>query len=124
MMRFEIYNIQNSRNGGIKSELRGMEQANLELGVFQYTKVMDNVYTQALEEYHVIASEVPNRHRGRVIILYWDVPHFQVEAIQLHGLNLTRFQLASGGRGWFILRCYIYPDNVATIKRVVASLGQ
>ena len=39
------YNIRNGRNGGLESALRGMAQANIDLGVFQETKCTDGIYT-------------------------------------------------------------------------------
>ena len=34
-IRFGTYNIRNRRNGGLESALRGMSQANMDLGIFQ-----------------------------------------------------------------------------------------
>ena len=39
LIRFGTYNIQNSWNGGVEPALRGMSQANMDLGVFQETKL-------------------------------------------------------------------------------------
>ena len=36
-IRFATYNIRNGRNGGLGSALRGMFQANMDLGIFQET---------------------------------------------------------------------------------------
>ena len=47
-IRFELYNIRNVRNRGIKSMLCRMSQANIELSVFQETKVMGWIYTSNL----------------------------------------------------------------------------
>ena len=38
------YNIQNGRNGGLESELCGMYQANIDLGILQENKVARSVY--------------------------------------------------------------------------------
>ena len=46
-IKFGTYNIQNGRNGGPEAALRGMAQANIDLGVFQETKCTDGVYTRA-----------------------------------------------------------------------------
>ena len=45
-IRFGSYKTRNSRNGGVDSALRGTSQANLDLGVFQETKIRDRVYTR------------------------------------------------------------------------------
>ena len=49
MIRFGSYNIHNGRNEGLKSVLRVMEQANLDLGFLQETKVVYIVYACMLE---------------------------------------------------------------------------
>ena len=46
-IKFGTYNIRNRRNWGLESALRGMAQANIDLGVFQETKCTDGVYTRA-----------------------------------------------------------------------------
>ena len=37
---------------------------------------------------------------------------------------MTIFQLDSGERRWYIVGYYIAPDDVATIERVIAAIGQ
>ena len=44
-IRFGTYKIRNGRNGGLESALRGMSQANMDLGIFQETKCTDGIYT-------------------------------------------------------------------------------
>ena len=44
-IRFVTYNIRNGRNRGLESALMGVSQANVDLGIFQETKVADGVYT-------------------------------------------------------------------------------
>ena len=40
---FVTYNIQNGRNRGLKSDLRGVSQANMDLGIFQENKFTDGI---------------------------------------------------------------------------------
>ena len=44
-IKFGTYNIRNGQNGGLEAALRGMEQANLYMGILQETKLTDGVYT-------------------------------------------------------------------------------
>ena len=44
-IRFGTYNIRNGRNGGLEAALRGMSQANMDLGILQETKLTDGIYT-------------------------------------------------------------------------------
>ena len=56
-IRFGTYNIRNGRNGGLESALRGMSQANMELGIFQETKCTDGIYTRDSAGYRVVATD-------------------------------------------------------------------
>ena len=60
MIRFVPYNILNFQNGGLESALRGMYQANLDLGVLQETNIMDGVYTCWLSGYSAIDTDASN----------------------------------------------------------------
>ena len=63
-IKFGTYNIRNGSNRGLESALRGMVQANIDLGVFQETKCTDGVYTRASAGYRVVATDALSRHRG------------------------------------------------------------
>ena len=51
-------------------------------------------------------------------------PHFAVEAVQQFGPNVVGFQLATGERWWYVVVCYLAPDNTLTIESVVATLKE
>ena len=59
---FGVYTIRNGRNGVLELSLREMDQANLDLGVFQDTKVANSIYTYPFAGYHVFASNALSRH--------------------------------------------------------------
>ena len=44
LIRFETYNIRNGWNRGLEYALRGMYQANMDLGVFHETKVTNGIH--------------------------------------------------------------------------------
>ena len=121
-IRFGTYNIWNGRNGGLESALRGMSQANMDLGIFQETNLTDGLFTPRSAGYSIVATNVPIRHRGGVTVFYRLAPHFAVEAIQKFSPNLVGFQLAKGERRWYIVGCYLAPDDTSTIDSVVAAL--
>ena len=75
----------------------------MDLGVFQENKFTKGIYTQEYSGYRVVASEMPTPHSDRFSVLYRAEEHLSVEAIQLYGANVIIFQLASGGRRWFIV---------------------
>ena len=59
-IRFGTYNIRNGSNGGLESALRGMSQANIDLGIFQETKCTDGIYTRESAGYRVVATDAPS----------------------------------------------------------------
>ena len=77
-----------------------------------------------LAGYRILADDVPSWYRGVVAIFYQETPHFQVEAFQTHGLNVTIFQLTSIGRILFIVGCYLASDEASNIECVVAAIVQ
>ena len=61
-IRFGTYNIRNGRKGGLEAALRGMSQANMDLGILQETKLTYGVYTCRSAGYNVIATDAPASH--------------------------------------------------------------
>ena len=91
--------------------------------VFQETNITNGIYTHALVGYHVFADAAPSQHRGGVAVFYRNPSHLQVEALQHHGMNVLSFQVALGISCWFIVKCYLSPNEAVTIPRVVTSIG-
>ena len=76
-----------------------------------------NIHT-GVKGYKVVASEAPSAHSGGVVVFYCVEEHFSVEALQLFGANVASFQLALGSQQWYIIGCYLVPDNVLTIEAI------
>ena len=53
-IRLGTYNIRNDRNGVLDSELQGVSQSNMDLGIFQETKLIDGIYTHGSAWYRVV----------------------------------------------------------------------
>ena len=85
--------------------LRGVGKSNVDVGVFQETKLKDGIYTMISDRYKVFATPAPIRHWGGVVLFYRDSPTFTVEAIHQFGANVIACQLATGERRWYIVRC-------------------
>ena len=95
-----------------------MGQSNVDVGVFQETKMTDNIYTRGSAGYKVVATLEPSLHSGGVALFYWDPPTFAVEAIFQFGANFIMCQMATGGRRWYIVGCYLAPGDDTTIQDV------
>ena len=44
--------------------------------------------------------------------------------MQKFGQNVIGFQLATGARRWYIVGCYLAPDDTLTIERVVEAIRE
>ena len=99
-----------------------MSQANMDLDILQETKLTYGIYTCGSAGYSVVATDAPSRHHGGVALFYRLAPHFAVEAVQKFGPNVIGFQLAKGARRWYIVGCYLAPNNTSTIERVLEAL--
>ena len=49
---------------------------------------------------------------------------FAVEAVIQYGPNVMSFELATGARRWYIIGCYLAPDDTSTIESVIAALKE
>ena len=58
--------------------LRGMYQANMDLGIFQETKLTGGVYNRGSDGYSVIATDAPIQQRGGVAMFYRPSPRYAV----------------------------------------------
>ena len=96
----------------------------MDLGIFQEIKVTYIIYTRRSAGYSVVATDVPSWHRCGVAVFYWSEPHFTVDSVQHFGPNVVGFHLATGEQRWYIVGCYLAPDNTLTIESVVAAIKE
>ena len=68
VVRFRTYNIRKGHNGGLKLELHGMAQANVDLILMQETKTMDRIYAQESAGFRVVLLGNLSRHCGGVAL--------------------------------------------------------
>ena len=96
----------------------------MDLDIFQERKLTDGIYTRGSAGYNVVAMDAPSRHCGRVAKFHRPAPHFAAEAVQQFGPNVIGFQLATGARKWYIVGCYLAPNDTSTIERAVKALRE
>ena len=46
-----------------------------------------------------------------------------MEDVREYGPNVLSFEVAAGAWRWYIIGCYLTPDDAETIERVVTALG-
>ena len=99
-----------------------MSQADMDLGIFQETKCTDGIYTRESDGCRVVATDTPSQHLGGVALFYRPSPLFAVESVREYGPNVMSFEVVAGARRWYIIGCYLAPDDTSTIERVVAAI--
>ena len=61
-IRFVTFDIRNGKNMGLELALRGMSQANMDLGIFQETKITNVVYIHESSRNSVVATNALSQH--------------------------------------------------------------
>ena len=56
-------------------------------------------------------------------MFYREGAGFAVEEVSSYGPNVLSFEVVSGRRRWYIIGCYLAPDDTRTIEPVVTALG-
>ena len=70
-----------------------MGKFNVDVGVSQYRKLTDGIYTQGLSGYKVVVTSAPSRHRGDIMLFYRYSFTFTVKAICQFSANVIAFKL-------------------------------
>ena len=83
--------------------LRGMYQADINLGVFQKKNVTGGIYPRYSGGYRVAKTEAPRPHSVGVSIFYREAKHFSLEAFDIHGPNIVRYQTETGRNRWHVI---------------------
>ena len=109
---------------GDVAAMRGISQSKMDLGVFQETKLKKRIYTRESSGYRLVATKAPSVHRDGVSVFYRAAENFSVEALKTYRESVFSFHLALGNRRWFIVGCYLAPENASTIEDVVVDISQ
>ena len=87
----------------------------MDVGVFQDTKLTEDIYKRKSGRCKVVATPEPSQHQGGVVLFYQDSLAFAVEAICQFGANVIVCQMATGERRWYIVGCYLAPGYGTTV---------
>ena len=91
--------------------------------IARFTFTSEPINCTKVAGYRVVATDAPSRHRGGIGLFYREGADFAVEEVRLYGPNVISFEVVTGRRRWYIIGCYIAPDDARTIERVVTALG-
>ena len=112
------YNVRSGRNGGLESALRAMDACGVDLGLFQETKLTNDVYTRNSSGYSVLASNAVSAWSGGVALFYREHDSFEVEEEKIWGPNVLSFDLVVGRDRFYCIGAYIPPNDLSALMDV------
>ena len=97
---------------GLESALLVLKQGNVDMGVQQETNITDGIHARQLVRYHVWETEAESRHWVGIELVWGGDARWQVEGIINFVPNVESFLLMLGLQRWYVVREYVYPNNV------------
>jgi hypothetical protein len=95
-----------------------MKLMGVDFGNLLETKLTKGMYTCWSSGYHVQATHVLSAWQGGISLFWRASDLYEVEEVELHGPNVLSFQLVSGATRYYIVGCYILPNNLTTLTHV------
>jgi hypothetical protein len=90
----------------------------IDCGILLVTKLTKGVYMHWSSGYNVQSTHAPSKWQGGISLFWRTSETYEIEEVELRGLNVLSFQLVSGARRWYIMGCYIPPINLTTLTHV------
>jgi hypothetical protein len=104
--------------------LQAMDLTNIQIVLLTETKITSEAYPKDAFSYKIKASTAAFHYIGGVA-LAWQPNHplFTIESETLHGPNVIRAELVSGGTWRLIIGAYVAPSETSleTMQHVVAA---
>ena len=71
----------------------------------------------------MLVLETPRNHQRGIALLFREYPHWQIKAYKSFGPHVLSFQLVTGQKEWFIIRCYALTGSVADTEHTTMALS-
>jgi hypothetical protein len=113
-----LYNIQCGFNGGLESALQAVKLMGVDCGIIPETKLTKGVYTCWIRSYNVRSTHAPSKWQGGISLFWRTDEMYEIKKVELRGPNVLSFQLVSGAMRWYIMGCYILPNNLTTLMHI------
>jgi hypothetical protein len=98
--------------------LQAMKLMGVDSGILLETKLTKGVYTRWSSGYHVQATHAPSAWQGGISLFWRASDLYEVKEVELRGPNVLSFQLVLGATRYYIVGCYIPPNNLTTLTHV------
>ncbi len=98
--------------------MQAMKLMGVNFGIVLETKSTKGVYTHWSSGYHVRATPAPSAWQGGISLFWRASDLYEVEEVELHGPTVLSFELVLGATRYYIVGCYILPNNLTTLTHV------
>jgi hypothetical protein len=95
-----------------------MKLMGVDCGVFLETKLTKGVYTHWSSGYNIRSTHAPSKWKGGISLFWRASEMYEIEEVEMRGPNVLSFQLVLGTTRWYIMGCYIPPNDLTTITHV------
>jgi hypothetical protein len=112
------YNIRSGCNGGLESALQEMKLMGVNFGILLETKLTKEVYTRWSSSYHTQATHAPSAWQGGISLFSRASDLYEVKEVEMRGPNVLSFLLVSGATQYYIMGCYVPPNNLTTLTHI------
>jgi len=90
----------------------------VDCGVLLETKLTKGVYTCWSSGYNVRSTHAPRKWQGGISLFWRTSGTYEIEVVEICGPNVLSFQLVSGAARWYIIGCYIPPNDSTTLTHI------
>ena len=112
------WNIRNGRNGGLENACRALASLEVDITVLQETKLTGGTHTRLSSGYEIAASDAVSAHSGGVALCWRKHDLFEIEETKFFGPNVLAFQLVTRGKRFYVVGCYIPPDDLDALENI------
>jgi hypothetical protein len=95
-----------------------MNQLGVDIGFLMETKLTGGIYTRHSLGYDVLASTVTSLSSGRIALFWRGNISYEVKEMRIWGPNIISLHLMMGSIRFFVLGCYIPPNNLEALACV------
>ena len=85
-------------------------------------KIIGRVYICFLLDYNMLVLETLSNHQRGIALSLRESPLWQIKAHKSFGPHVLSFQLVTGQKEWFIIRCYALTGSVADTEHTTMAL--
>jgi hypothetical protein len=92
-----------------------MKLMGVDCGVFLETKLSEGIYTCWSSGYNVRSIHAPSKWQGEISLFWRASETYEIKVVEICIPNVLSFQLILGTTSWYIVGCFILPNNLTTL---------